>query len=238
MVVRLAFAVAINVDPEILLVDEALAVGDIYFRQRCMRKVHELRAARHHHSVRLSRRQRREGHRRPRPVAGPRPHGGYRRARPGDLQIPGRHDREGLHVPPAQIGQPGPRRAQAGRCRRRKSWRPSPISTTASAMAARRSSASRCSTSRAARPPLLEPSIAHRGAHQRARHGRRRHADRGLHAAQSARHGFLRHQHGARRLRTCAACRPGDITRWISTSICPNSTRRPSRFPRRSPTAR
>jgi lipopolysaccharide transport system ATP-binding protein len=44
MVVRLAFAVAIHVDPEILLVDEALAVGDMYFRQRCMRKVHELRA--------------------------------------------------------------------------------------------------------------------------------------------------------------------------------------------------
>ncbi len=45
MAVRLAFSVAIHVDPEILLVDEALAVGDIYFRQRCMRKVHELRAA-------------------------------------------------------------------------------------------------------------------------------------------------------------------------------------------------
>lgn len=45
MVVRLAFAVAINVDPEILLVDEALAVGDIYFRQRCMRKIHELHHA-------------------------------------------------------------------------------------------------------------------------------------------------------------------------------------------------
>lgn len=43
MTVRLAFAVAIHVDPEILLVDEALAVGDIYFRQRCLRKVHELR---------------------------------------------------------------------------------------------------------------------------------------------------------------------------------------------------
>lgn len=43
MSVRLAFSVAIHVDPEILLVDEALAVGDIYFRQRCMRKVHELR---------------------------------------------------------------------------------------------------------------------------------------------------------------------------------------------------
>lgn len=44
MAVRLAFAVAINVDPEILLVDEALAVGDTYFRHRCMQKVHELRA--------------------------------------------------------------------------------------------------------------------------------------------------------------------------------------------------
>jgi len=44
MVVRLAFAVAIHVDPEVLLVDEALAVGDMYFRQRCLRKVHEMRA--------------------------------------------------------------------------------------------------------------------------------------------------------------------------------------------------
>jgi len=44
MAVRLAFAVAIHVKPEILLVDEALSVGDICFRQRCMRKVHELRA--------------------------------------------------------------------------------------------------------------------------------------------------------------------------------------------------
>jgi ABC-type polysaccharide/polyol phosphate transport system ATPase subunit len=44
MVMRLAFAVAIHVDPEILLVDEALAVGDTSFRHRCLRKVHELRA--------------------------------------------------------------------------------------------------------------------------------------------------------------------------------------------------
>lgn len=44
MTVRLAFSVAIHVSPDILLVDEALAVGDIYFRQRCMRKVHELRS--------------------------------------------------------------------------------------------------------------------------------------------------------------------------------------------------
>ena len=45
MGVRLAFSVAIHVEPEILLVDEALSVGDIYFRQRCMRKVHEMRDA-------------------------------------------------------------------------------------------------------------------------------------------------------------------------------------------------
>ncbi len=45
MLVRLAFAVAISVTPDILLVDEALAVGDYYFRQRCMRRVHELRRA-------------------------------------------------------------------------------------------------------------------------------------------------------------------------------------------------
>lgn len=44
MAVRLAFATALSVDPEILIVDEALAVGDTYFRHRCMRKVQELRA--------------------------------------------------------------------------------------------------------------------------------------------------------------------------------------------------
>ncbi len=44
MVLRLAFAVAAHVDPEILIVDEAMAVGDIAFRQRCMRRIHDLRA--------------------------------------------------------------------------------------------------------------------------------------------------------------------------------------------------
>ena len=44
MVVRLAFALAVHLDPDILIVAEALAVGDICFRQRCMRKIHELRA--------------------------------------------------------------------------------------------------------------------------------------------------------------------------------------------------
>ena len=44
MVVRLGFALAVQLNPEILVVDEALAVGDVYFRHRCMRKIHELRA--------------------------------------------------------------------------------------------------------------------------------------------------------------------------------------------------
>ncbi len=43
MYVRLAFAVAINVDPELLLIDEILAVGDVTFQQRCMEKFVEFR---------------------------------------------------------------------------------------------------------------------------------------------------------------------------------------------------
>ncbi len=42
MVVRLAFAVAVNVDADILLVDEALAVGDALFQARCFRKIKEM----------------------------------------------------------------------------------------------------------------------------------------------------------------------------------------------------
>ena len=45
MSMRLAFAVAASVDPEVLLVDEALSVGDAWFRHKCMRRVHELRTA-------------------------------------------------------------------------------------------------------------------------------------------------------------------------------------------------
>ena len=41
MFVRLAFAVAINVDPDILIVDEALAVGDVRFQLKCMDKFSE-----------------------------------------------------------------------------------------------------------------------------------------------------------------------------------------------------
>lgn len=45
MVVRLAFACAVAVDPEILLVDEALAVGDSQFQTKCFRKMDSFRAA-------------------------------------------------------------------------------------------------------------------------------------------------------------------------------------------------
>jgi len=42
MFVRLAFAVAVNVDPDILIVDEALAVGDVVFQHRCIRRMRAL----------------------------------------------------------------------------------------------------------------------------------------------------------------------------------------------------
>ena len=43
MFVRLAFAVAAHCDPEILVVDEALAVGDVYFQRKCYRRIEQLR---------------------------------------------------------------------------------------------------------------------------------------------------------------------------------------------------
>lgn len=44
MFARLAFAVAINVKPDILIVDEALSVGDVFFQNKCYKKFEELRS--------------------------------------------------------------------------------------------------------------------------------------------------------------------------------------------------
>jgi ABC-type polysaccharide/polyol phosphate transport system ATPase subunit len=45
MIVRLAFSVAVNVDADILIADEALAVGDALFQHRCFRKIREMQEA-------------------------------------------------------------------------------------------------------------------------------------------------------------------------------------------------
>jgi ABC-2 type transport system ATP-binding protein len=44
MLLRLAFAVAVHTDPDVMLVDELLAVGDLAFQQRCLARMAELRA--------------------------------------------------------------------------------------------------------------------------------------------------------------------------------------------------
>ncbi len=44
MYLRLAFSVAINVDADILLIDEILAVGDINFSKKCLDKLRDLKA--------------------------------------------------------------------------------------------------------------------------------------------------------------------------------------------------
>lgn len=44
MYIRLGFSVAVHAEPEILLVDEVLSVGDTYFQEKCLTKMHEFQA--------------------------------------------------------------------------------------------------------------------------------------------------------------------------------------------------
>ena len=88
MYVRLGFAVAVNVDPDILLVDEVLAVGDEAFQRKCLDRVDAVPARGPHDRVRHPRRRPGAPDLRPRRRARPRRDRDRRRARRGGAHVP------------------------------------------------------------------------------------------------------------------------------------------------------
>ena len=114
MAMRLGFSIATQVDPEVLIVDEALSVGDGYFQKKCIDRLLRLRRRRRHPALLLPRHVLRLGLLPPRPLAaqgagrGPRP--GHRGGA-GVRELPARQERarfRGVAGKPA-----GPRPAEA-----------------------------------------------------------------------------------------------------------------------------
>ena len=81
MTVRLGFAVAVNVDPDILVIDEVLAVGDERFQRKCLDRIKPVPEGGTHHPLRDPLRRPGALHLRPRGRAQPRPARGRGRAR-------------------------------------------------------------------------------------------------------------------------------------------------------------
>ena len=99
MYVRLGFAVAVNVDPDILVVDEVLAVGDERFQRKCIDRVKQFQQEGRTILLVTHCRRHRAQHLRPRRGAQPRPAGGRGGARRGHPHLPGApHGRGCGHV--------------------------------------------------------------------------------------------------------------------------------------------
>ena len=236
MFVRLAFSAAIHVNPDILLVDEALAVGDVLFQHQCIRRIREMQAGGTtivfvSHDMGMVRSICTEAI-----LLESRTHRGARRSRHDRQHLP-REDRQhgsGRHVHRA--------RAATGRRRRRQRGVPrrSPAST----------SASGCSVTARARPGFDDVELLDRAgaASQlgRVRRGsdpaRARAVPRGcvvqhswLQHSRQDRHRHRRNQHARRERAAAASARAGTRSSSIFVSGC-LSPRAPTVSARRWPT--